>query len=82
MDGTGPRGVETSFLRDILFIVFKRKIPLIAMFVLGLMIVTPGLSRSRRFWGTLIGFGLLFLSNLLIHSEDVRVPSLFLNLRR
>ena len=31
---------------------------------LGLMILTPGLSRSRRFWGTLIGIGLLFLSHV------------------
>ncbi len=46
MNGTEQRAVETSFLRDILFIVFKRKIPLIVMFVLGVMIVTYGITTS------------------------------------
>lgn len=46
MDGTGPRAHETSFLRDILFIVFKRKIPLVGMVLIGLMVVTYGIRTT------------------------------------
>jgi succinoglycan biosynthesis transport protein ExoP len=46
VDVTGPRAHETSFLRDILFIVFKRKIPLVAMFLIGIMIVTYGMRTA------------------------------------
>ena len=31
---------------------------------LALMLITPGVAISRRFWGTVIGFGLLFLSHV------------------
>lgn len=46
MNGNGERTTETSFLRDVLFIIFKRKIPLVAMFILGVMIVTYGITTS------------------------------------
>ena len=31
---------------------------------LALMLITPRITASRRFWGTVIGFGLLFLSHV------------------
>jgi succinoglycan biosynthesis transport protein ExoP len=46
VNGNGERPTETSFLRDVLFIVFKRKIPLVAMFILGVLIVTYGITTS------------------------------------
>lgn len=46
MDVTGPRAHETSFLRDILFIVFKRKIPLAALFLVGITVVTYGIRTA------------------------------------
>jgi succinoglycan biosynthesis transport protein ExoP len=46
VNGNGERITETSFLRDVLFIIFKRKIPLLAMLILGVLIVTYGITTS------------------------------------
>jgi uncharacterized protein involved in exopolysaccharide biosynthesis len=46
VDAQGPRAHQSSILRDTLFIVFKRKIPLVVMFVIGLAIVTYGIQTK------------------------------------
>ncbi len=38
-----PRASEATLMRDVLFVVFKRKVPLIALFVIGSVIVGYGL---------------------------------------
>lgn len=46
MNGSAPHAIQSSFTRDILFVIFKRKLFLIALFVIGVAIVGHGVTTS------------------------------------